>query len=82
MNWQEKLDKIRFQAGCSRGFGMMSDFAVDQVAELSYQAGIKEVVEWVEKHNNSSPTAIPEFSRLISFWWRHWQDQKKEWGCE
>lgn len=46
--------------------------ALNEQAEISFQAGIKEVVEWIRKYMPD------EWSSVMD--WSIWQAQLKEWG--
>ena len=45
-------------------------------AEISFKAGIKEVVEWITEHNSSAHNAI------VFIPTNEWQSGLKEWGIE
>jgi hypothetical protein len=48
--------------------------------EISYKAGIKEVVDWI--NNNSRKTPNPLIGRINEYNVEQWQTKLKEWGIE
>ncbi len=56
--------------------GFLEDYALLCQAEISFKAGIKEVVEWVEKHRMKVGSVDD------TVWDNLWQAKLKEWGRE
>ena len=47
-------------------------------AEISFKAGIKEVVDWIEENNSSSP--LVSWITIFRFQEDEWLAKLKEWG--
>jgi len=52
---------------------------IQEAMELSFKAGIKEVVEWIESHEEST---CMDCSCAYDFKIWDWQAKLKEWGIE
>lgn len=50
-------------------------------AEISFPAGIKEVVEWIKQYSLVDPTD-PTLYKSFRMEWEDWQAKLKEWGIE
>ena len=53
------------------------DVAREQ-AEISFKAGIKEVIEWIKTNNRNNPQPF----RGVNISREQWQSKLKEWGIE
>ena len=74
-----RIEEIDAKNATSNFTDALVDVAREQ-AEISFKAGIKEVVEWIEKRSSLSPgrcsVAMTYESRL------EWQAKLKEWGID
>ena len=87
----EAKDTIRHNVGCFAAGYMTGGYLRDnevhyectcgrvEQAEVSFQAGINEVVEWLKASEYTGIFSSKYFLMVDS---RNWQAQKKKWGIE
>lgn len=73
---QQMLDVMCSIPPKKRGedYSRLNKAMCNKQAEISFKAGIKEVVEWFEQNINYKNSSIRE--------WDKWQAKLKEWECE
>ena len=81
-NHEEHLKSLQSQAKISFKIGKTAGVAESLIPSLkaieaSHKEGIREVVEWIERHCESDDNNPIEFSIFPE---KSWQAQKKTWG--
>jgi hypothetical protein len=79
------IGKLLFNYDWDEGGGYLEDsvkIALATQAEISFNAGIKEVVDFMKNHRGVPKAIHPDPTIYFSFEYSEWQTKLKEWGIE
>lgn len=83
MKWQDTIMNFTEQSKemdrVQEAEELLSGCLIRKQAEIAFQAGVKEVVDWIERYSESDGDNPLEFSIFPE---KYWQVQRKEWEKE
>ena len=93
MDWKDTVIKTEEHSEsiwcphCSGEFGIETyiETTREEQAEISFKAGVKEVVDWIEKNSEEYQDSDPGCHYYVIFKQIEisiWQDKLKEWGID